>query len=62
MANVRLSIAAKDRISSYKYIAKELHSPVTADNTVGSIFDPLERLERHLSRSHSSTFTFLMPS
>ncbi len=47
MADVRLSNAAKDKLSTmYQYIADEFHSPIAADNTVGSIFDALERLER----------------
>ena len=47
MADVKLSNAAKDKLLAiHKYIVEEFHSPIAADNTVGSIFDTLERLER----------------
>lgn len=46
MANVILTPAATEKLSDIrKYITEELASPIAADNTVGRIFDALERLE-----------------
>jgi plasmid stabilization system protein ParE len=47
MAKVILTPAAIEKLSDIKkYISEELDSPIAADNTVGRIFDALERLER----------------